>query len=422
MNAPDIRPDIRFVWLNVHGGTFHKLIRLHERLRDSGLSCEVLLSVGPPRGLKIGVDVPLELVPKLAAQGVHFLDRAAVLKRAENSPARLTVTDAHHDPDLPGLVHGLRARGHKTAQMATLLGDFCHHGAEHLLLQHPLTLFFEMDYNHTPESRTLGQAKTVHFTGNIFFEPTVNRLVNDYPNREAFCARYGFDPARPLCLWLPNSCDARSDTYGQVMRAVEEAGANLVVKLHPWEYAYKKHGPEGVDPWGLGTTTDELWSARAVDETDGTWAYRFCDVAMVRGSATILELPFLEKPCVMLPLKEHVALFRAQANLVHTCCMSLSNMRELPPLLKNGPPVYSPQDYEAGRKSVRLDITRDAYEQTISALREILAAPDDLPVFGSLAGLRRLADPFVDWSLIRTLTPSRRLRYLAARALRALCG
>lgn len=420
MNAPNIRPDIRFVWLNVHGGTFHKLIRLHERLRESGLDCELLFSVGPPRGLKIGVDVPFERVSTLAAQGVHFLDRAEVLKRAEKEPARLTVTDAHHDPDLPGLVRGLRARGCKTAQMATLLGDFCHHGAEHLLMQHPLTLFFEMDYNHTPESRTLAQAKTLHFTGNIFFEPTVNRLVNDYPDREAFCARYGFDPARPLCLWLPNSCDARSASYGQVVRAVDEAGANLVVKLHPWEYAFKKHG--GGHPWGLDATTDVLWSVPAVDETDGAWAYRFCDVAMVRGSATILELPFMEKPCVMLPLKEHVALFRAQARLVHTCCASLSDMRELPPLLKKGSPAYSQQDYQAARQSVRLDTSRDAYEQTVDALREILAAPDAQPALGSLAGLRRLADPFVDWSLIRTLTPTRRLRYLAARALRGLCG
>ncbi|MHC1752690.1 hypothetical protein [Humidesulfovibrio sp.] len=420
MNAPNIRPDIRFVWLNVHGGTFHKLIRLHERLRDSGLSCEVLFSVGPPRGLKLGVDVPLERVPELAARGVHFLGRTEVLNRAEKSPARLTVTDAHHDPDLPRLVRGLRARGHITAQMATLLGDFCHHGAEHLLMQHPLTLFFEMDYNHTPEGRGFAQAKTIQFTGNIFFEPTANRLVNDYPDREAFCARYGFDPARPLCLWLPNSCDARSETYGQVIEAVRGAGANLVVKLHPWEYAFKKHG--GEHPWGLAATTDVLWSVQAVDETDGTWAYRFCDVAMVRGSATILELPFLEKPCVMLPLKEHVALFRAQANLVRTCCAALSDMRDLPPLLKNGPPAYSPQDYEAGRKSVRIDTTRDAYEQTMDALRQILSAPEELPVFGSLAPLRRMADPFVDASLIRTLTPSRRLRYLAARALRGICG
>lgn len=416
-------PDIRFVWLNVHGGTFHKLIRLHERLREAGLACELLFSAGPPRGLKIGVDVPLELVPELAAQGVHFLDRAEALKRAENSPARLTVTDAHHDPDLPGLVQGLRARGHKTAQMATLLGDFCHHGAEHLLLQHPLTLFFEMDFNHTPESRSLAQAKTLHFTGNIFFEPTVNRLVNDYPDREAFCARYGFDSARPLCLWLPNSCDALSDSYGRVARAVEEAGANLVVKLHPWEYAFKKHG--GEHPWGLAASTDSLWPVRAVDETDGAWAYRFCDLALVRASAAILELPFWEKPGALLPPTTYVKLINAQAALVRSCFVLLpgrDELAELSALFAGALPRFSPQDYLAARKGVRLDTSRDAYEQTISALREILAAPEDLPALGSLAGLRRLADPFVDWSFIRTLTPSRRMRYLAARALRALRG
>lgn len=411
-------PDIRFVWLNVHGGAFHKLIRLHERLLGADLRSELILAFGPPRGLKPGVDVPPARLEELAARGVRFLQRPEALARAEENPARLTVVDAHHDADLPRLLAALRARGHATAQLATLLGDFCHHGAEHLLMQHPLTLFFEMDYNNTRQSRTLATAASIQFTGNIFFEPTANRLVNDYPDREAFCARYGIDPARPLLLWLPNSCDARSDSYARVARAAREAGANLLAKLHPWEYAFRKHG--GPHPWGLDDTTDRIWNVPAVDETDGAWACRFCDLALLRGSATILEMPFYRKPSVMLPLLEHAGLFRAQANLVRGCCTALGAMDDLGPLLSGPAPAPGPEQYAAACASVRLDTTRDAYAQTVDALRAILSAPESLPAPGSSRELRRLADPFVGADLVRALTPARMARYLAARALRGV--
>lgn len=414
-------PDIRFVWLNVHGGAFHKLLRLHDRLLAAGLSCETLIAVGPPHGLKLGLDVPTARAEELAGRGVRLLPRAEVLKHADATPAELTVADAHHDADLPRLMAATRARGGKTAQMATLLGDFCHHGAEHLLLQHPLTLFFELDFNHTPESRTLAAAKGVHFTGNIFFEPTVNRLVNDYPDREAFCARYALDPDRPLCLWLPNSLDARSETYARVARAARQAGVNLLAKLHPWEYAFKKHG--GAHPWGLSDASDRVWNVPAVDETDGAWAYRFCDLALVRASAAILELPFWEKPGALLPPTSYVRLVNAQARLVGRCFTHLpgrDEAAELAALFQNPPPAPTPADYAAARARVRLDTTRDAYAQTIDALRAILSAPDTLPGPGSLAALRRMADPFVGLDFIRALTPTRMVRYLAGRALRSV--
>lgn len=402
--------DVRIAWLSVHGGAFHKLMALHGALLAAGLSCELLFSAGPPRGLKLGVDVPEVKLAELARAGVHFLDRAEVLRRALDNPPRLLLTDAHHDKDLPALMAAAREKGCITAQMATLLGDFTCHGAQHLLLQHPLTLFFELDYNHTPESAHFARAR-LHFTGNIFFEPTLNELHGGFASREAFCARYGFDPARPLCLWLPNSVDADHPDYGAVMAAAREAGVNLAVKLHPWEYAFKKHG---VDPWGLGKTSDEIWGARAVDEADGSWAFRFCDVAVMRGSATCLEMPFWEKPAVQLPSSHCSALLHAQARLVSRCTRHLSGVDELAGLLAGPLPAFTPADYAAGRGAVRLDATRDAYRQTVAALLDILARPDAAGLSPGRRGLRKLYAPFVTPELKAAMTSSRRLRYACA--------
>lgn len=411
-------PDVLFAWLNVHGGSFHKLLRLREELVAAGLSCELLFSVGPPRGLKIGADVPEALLPELAAQGIHFLPRSEVLQRVGHANPRLLITDTHHDPDLPALIGDARKRGVSTAQMATQIGDFTCHGAEHLLLQHPLTLFFELEYNRTPESSRLFEARSVHFTGNIFFEPTQNELAHAYASRGEFCARYGFDPARPLCLWLPNYPDARHPSYGQIVRAAEEAGLNLMVKLHPWEYAFKKHG---VDTWGLGKTSDEIWGARAVDESDTTWAYHFCDLAIMRTSTTCLELPFWNKPAILLPSTAYAALVRAQALMVAPCTLRLDSVEALAQFLKAGPlPSFGPAAYAAARSQVRLDTTRDAYAQTVDAVQAILAAPKTAGPQHSRSGFKRLYDPHISLSMSRSLSPTRRLRFEAGRLWRRL--
>ncbi|MBU1230004.1 MAG: hypothetical protein KKA55_14380 [Proteobacteria bacterium] len=412
-------PDILIAWFNVHGGAFHKLLALHQRLRAGGLDCQLGFHSGPPRGLKVGADVPEALVPELQAQGVRLLSRAELLDWAQSARPRLLLTDAHDDPDLPGLLAQAKARGVKTAQMATLLGDFTSHGAEHLLMQHPLTLFFELEFNRTRESSRLAQAEAIHFTGNIFFEPTTNPLFGGFSDRAAFCAKYGYNPERPILLWLPSAPDAESHVYEEVCRAVEDAGLNLAIKLHPWDYALKKHGPHPGDVWGLGRPSDEVFGRRAVDEPDSSFAFQFCDAAILRTSAMSLELPFWERPGLLLPADLKPKLFEAQAHMARGCCVSLGGVDALERMLVEGAlPSPRPQDYQRARDAVRLPGPGDAYERTIAALRGILGLPDSadgppalLRPDGRPQALGRAYEPFVDDMLARALTPSRRLRY-----------
>ena len=190
------------------------------------------------------------------------------------------------------------------------------------------------------------------------------------------------------------------------------------MKLHPWEYAFKKHG---VDTWGLGTTSDKLWGAQAVDEPDSTWAYRFCDLAIMRTSTTCLELPFWEKPSVLLPSTAYTGLVRAQANMVDTCSVQLGSIEELARFLKTRPlPRFTPVDYAAARRQVRLDTTRDAYSQTVAAIQAILAAPNTPGPQYSKSGLKRLYDPLISREMSRALSPTRRLRFEVGRLWRRL--
>lgn len=436
-------PDILIAWFNVHGGAFHKLLALHQRLRSAGFDCRLGFNSDPPRGLKAGADIPEALVPQLEADGVRLLPRPELLAWADSQRPRLLVTDAHYDKDIPGLIERARARGVKTAQMATLLGDFTTHGAEHLLMQHPLTLFFERDYNRTKESKRLAQAQTIHFTGNVFFEPTTNPLFGGFASRAEFCAKYGFNPDRRILLWLPSAPDAASPVYEEVCRAVEAAGLNLAIKLHPWDYALKKHGPEPGRVWGLGRPSDEVYGRRAVDEPDSAWALHFCDAAILRTSAMNLELPFWERPGLLLPPELKPRLFEAQAHMTRSCSVSLGGVDALERLLAQDElPQHSPEDYQRARNSVRLPGPGDAYDRTLAALLHILdGCPQDAGAEGDAGGqpasqppdravregmarppallrpggdadvLARSCAPYVSDMLARALTPARRLRY-----------
>jgi hypothetical protein len=416
-------PDVLIAWFNAHGGAFHKLIELHARLAAAGLSCELCFNSGPPRGLKAGADVPAALLPELAARGVRLVSRPELVALAAQSRARLVLTDAHHDADIPAVLAAARARGALTAQMATLLGDFTCHGAQYLLMQHPLTLFFEREFNRTRESARLADAEAVYFTGNIFFEPTVNGLFGGFADRAAFCAKYGLDPARRTCLWLPSAPDNTPEVYGAVCAAVRESGCNLAVKLHPWDYALKKHGRGPGESWGLGRPSDEVFGVRAVDEPDGSWAFRFCDAAILRTSAMSLELPFWERPGLLLPAALKPRLFEAQAHMARHCSVWLAGgVAELSRRLAAWDvPGFAPADYAAARDAVRLPGPGDAYERTVAAIRHILdgggVPPELVRPGGGLRALFRAYVPFVDGALRRALTPRRRLRFEFARLL-----
>lgn len=363
------------------------------------------------------MDFPLDAAADLERRGVFMLPRRELLRRAESSRARLLLTDAHLDPDLPSLIAKKRASGALTAQMATLLGDFTCHGAEHLLLQHPLTLFFELDFNRTAESSRFFEASSITFTGNIFFEPTLNQMHGGYATRSEFFTKYGFDPERRLFLWLPSAPDACDDSYAQVARAVRNAGHNLAVKLHPWEYAFKKHGPP--HPWGLSQSSDVLWGVTAVDEPDTTWAYHFCDAAILRASAMSLEIPFWERPAFVLPSSIRPEFFDAQAALVAPTTLPFPSTQALERFLATEPmPEFQTVDYARSQAATRLDLTRDAYELTIQALSRLLGAGGSERL--SPTELRRAYDPHVTPELLRTLGFTRRVRATAGKLWRGL--
>lgn len=370
------RRDIVIAWFVVHGGSFHKLIRLHELLRAEGLDSLLLFCTDPPQGLQPGLDLTRQAEERLRADDVLFLGRREMLETIRTTPADLFIFDAHRDPVLTEAVN-LARREHraKTAQTCTVLADFVSHGADYLLVQHPMTLWWELDFHHTPESVRLATARGIFFAGNIFFEPVVNVWTTEVRDRAGFFAKYGLDPALPLAAWLPDRDDGLHESYGQVLAAVRAVPMNAVVKLHPWEYKSITHGFP--NHFGPGRTSADRWGVPAVEERDGSWCLSLCDLGILRGSAMGIELCVWRKPSLFIPPEKKLRYWSdLYFDMLKTCAARVEDARDLTAFLARNWPLRFPESaYAEAMQSFLTEPETDAYTLHLRAIRRMLDSP-----------------------------------------------
>ncbi|MGE4299495.1 MAG: hypothetical protein AB7E47_15875 [Desulfovibrionaceae bacterium] len=377
-------PDIVIAWTAVHGGSYHKLFALQDRLAEAGLSCRVLLSGDPPLGLQPDIDLPQGATARLAERDVHIVSLADMAARVADEPARLFLFPCSKERNIGDMAAtAKRAHNAITAQTGYLLDDFHYWGVDHVFMQMPATLWFSMVYYRRHACRDLPRAKKIHFCGNVLYEATPNRWTSEVTDKASFFAKYGLDPAKPLLLWLPTRSDGEGRVYGDVIEAARVAGMNLVVKLHPWEYKNMAHGN---DPrYGKGRTSADKWGVRAIDERDSSWAQAFCDLAVVSGSTVGIELAYWEKP---------VAYIRPWfwcGALARPFAVRLKDARALPEILRRRWPITFPrQAYATARAWMHPDPDRDSYALHVDAMRLALDADPAAPPVGSDAAVRAL--------------------------------
>lgn len=417
------RTDIAICWVNVHGGSYHALFYLRDRLRQEGLSCKVFLSSAPPLGLQIGVDLLQSQADALAQDDIHILPLEQLGAALKRTGARLCLFDAHEGTEVPRLLRmakeDMRAI---TVQASTLLADFTYHGADYALVQHPISLWFIFDYSRERLAAEIAQAKGIFFSGNIFYGPLLNTWTSDIRGRDQFLEKYGLDPAKPIGLWLPNREDGLEPVYGRILSQLREAGMNALVKLHPWEYKQLRHG---FDPHGMGKTSAEIWGATAIDERDSSWAMHFCDIGVMRGSSMGLELPYWRKPGIYLPRPGiHKPWHQLLVQMTQDSSVSLDSVDALQDYLKSAWPVrFADAAYDA---SLRYTMPRgsgaqgqpnslDLHVQHLVAILEGRAEQCSCAPKGSVSAVRRLFEPEIPPGFYARLRPWQQWLHAARR-------
>jgi len=414
--------DIALCWVSVHGGRYHALLHLRDRLRREGLSCLVLLNSDAPLGLQIGLDVTPEQVAELADDGVRILPLAQMAQALRETRPRLCLFDAHASPETARLLDVARKAGAITAQTSTLLADYSYHGADYALIEHPISLWMALDYSREHGAAAIARAKGVFFSGNVFYEPLLNTWTSPLRTREQFQAKYGLDPAKPTALWLPNREDGLSPEYGRIIDQTRAAGFNVLVKLHPWEYKQLRHG---FDPYGMGMTSAQKWGVPAMDECDTSWALAFSDLGIMRGSSLGLELPFWEMPGVMLPCPgPHAGWYSLLAEMTADTARHIDSVEGLEALLRARWPFgIAAADYTRARRYTMPEgsggpgqpDSLDLHALHLLAILEGRASEFAAGPHGSMAALRRIFEPLVPPGFNRALRPWQRALHAARR-------
>jgi len=414
--------DIVLCWVTVHGGSYHALLHLRDRLRREGLSCRVLLNSSPPLGLQIGLDLDERQIEALRQDDIHIIPLERMGDALQSAGARLCVFDSHSCATVGLLIRLCKDIGSLTAQISTLLADYTYHGADYLLIQHPISLWFVFDYSREPRAAEFAQAKGIFFSGNIFYEPLPNTWTSEIRTREQFLAKYEADADKPTCLWLPNREDGLKAAYGRVLEQVRQAGMNVMVKLHPWEYKQICHG---FDPYGLGNTSAGHWGAKAISERDSSWALAFCDAGIMRGSSMGLELPFWRKPGIYLPRSgRHAPWHHLLVEMTQGCSVYLDDLDNLGAFLRSAwPLLHTDEVYDKAKRYTMPLGARAAGEPDSLALhaRHLLAIMEGRAEEfasspgGSTQAVRRLFEPDIPPSFYKRLRPRQRLLHAARR-------
>jgi len=294
--------DVVIVNLLVHGGAYHKLIRLKDRLQEAGVRSKLLISCAKPFGLQMDVDVDTDCIEQLQKDDVFIVDEEELKAIIAQTPAKLYIFDFSEIDLIGELITCVREK-HKaqTAQMGFFLDDFCYWGSDHVLLQHPLTLWFLLKHRRREDTKKLATAQSMHFVGNVMLEPILNTWTTTITSRDDLITKYNLDPSLPICLWLPDRADGFMDVYGEVVDEVQKSKMNLLVKLHPLEYKNIKHNLG--KKFGALNTSAEKWNVTALEEKDSSWAMHMCDVAIVAASTVGIDISFWKKPVIYIEKK-----------------------------------------------------------------------------------------------------------------------
>lgn len=380
--------DVIIAWTSMHGGTWHKLIRLHEVLGEAGLKSRLLVNADAPMGLQKGIDYEEKHRLTLAEADVHILPFDQMYDAMLDVPASLYVFGSFESEFTKKLVAAAKAIPNaKTAQLCALLADFSSYGTDYLLAQHPMTFYFEIDYTRSRWRHRLKQARSIIYAGNIFFEPVDNIWTSDIRGWDGLCDKYGFDPNLPLGLWLPDRSDGLDDSYEKVVDAIRAVPMNAAVKMHPWEYKNLCHG--GPDDIYCGKTSAEQWDVTAIEEKDSALAFKHCAFGVTRGSSVGIELAVLRKPSIFIPhdtMQYWPDLYHA---MTRRCSFMMDSVNSLSPFLRETYPFdLKEEDYTSSFHHF-LTSRHDAFSLHVEAFKKIIESPRPAKEIGSLSSFRK---------------------------------
>ncbi|MBF0340526.1 MAG: hypothetical protein HQL95_06115 [Magnetococcales bacterium] len=209
-----------------------------------------------------------------------------------------------------------RAEGRPTINFCATSGlDHWSHGVERCLIRSQFTRRL-LKLEHEVMGHSLPPEDQIRIVGSIQYEYPEEYSTEHFPQRDAFCAHYGLDPARPIAVlfpkgiqsfhkkvvaWFPHwnatevnrYCDWYLDRYVRICHQAREAQCNLLIKMHPTAYV----------GYNCDTTFESrYWTqfswARVLEAGHTMAMFRHADVGLGINSHASLDMGYFNKPFV----------------------------------------------------------------------------------------------------------------------------
>jgi len=263
----------------------HKYFLLNKELNKR---CKSLLmlkhgSGGGPYG--IGKEY-FDLYPKEYKENVLLVDENYAIGVFDQNPCKVAVFDSGKMVNQQ-VIDFVKNKGSLTFQVSKCFGDLYCKGADVSCYVNKLHL--ECD---TSQGFQIPDNKI--FSNNFLFDVTAEGLPQPLSKGE-FCEKYSLDSNRDIFVYLPTAIQCvRADQKAQnVYRKVCSSIDNLVIKLHPNEYARYKADRVGYK-WSYELYADK--EIPVLDQIDTHWCYSYADCGIAYQSGIGIEFGIYETP------------------------------------------------------------------------------------------------------------------------------
>lgn len=214
------------------------------------------------------------------------------------------------------LVRLAQTEGRLTLNFCATSGlDHWTNGVERCLTRSPFTIRV-LRFAHEQMGLSMPSEDQMRIVGSLQYEYLEDTNPIGFDNRESFCRHYGLQAQRPIAVlfpkgiqsfhkkvaiwfsdWNQEQVDSYNqfflDKYGEICRQVQQAGYNLIIKMHPTAYiAYNCNKEQEYEFW-----QQYPW-AKVLDPTHTRAMYCYADVGLGINTHSALDMGYFKKPFI----------------------------------------------------------------------------------------------------------------------------
>ena len=224
---------------------------------------------------------------------VYLVSDSQVAKVLNESKPKVVVFDCGKMCNVR-LLQMAKSLGATTMQISKMFGDFYHNGSDISSFVSPYMLECQKR-NPTPPPNN------IVFSNCLFYDP-IGHCAAEQMSKEQFCSKYNLDISKDIFVYFPTAIQVLKEDPGaqEVYKKVTEID-NLIVKLHPNEYA--RYKSDRVDnKWSY-----DLYSSKNItvlEQQDTHWCYKYSSCGIGYQTSMAIEYALYENPFIYVETDE----------------------------------------------------------------------------------------------------------------------